>query len=250
MWRYKPFPEFLSHMVRLDVIGEVILINNDNSRTPDHPVLNHPKLRIFDFGKNIYVNPAWNLGVEESKYDNICFFSDDVIVDLKCFYIVDEFLNNHTTEEVGLIGICEGHHPNQKIPQTNGAIRIIHNIEAGINSEIGIFFFINKKNWIPIPDFLKIQMGDSWIDTLMNMQGKPRMSIVNCFFRTPWNTTTSDPELRASDVGRVDAMDRVLWQDYFWPEVLEPIFIGVKPYSELFNSMKSFMENKIKTIME
>ena len=72
MWRYEPFLDFAQYLVRIDVVSELIIINNDNTKTPKHPVLNHPKVRMLDFGQNIFVNPAWNIGVQAAREDIVC----------------------------------------------------------------------------------------------------------------------------------------------------------------------------------
>lgn len=92
MWVFEPFCDFLKYVVRLDCVGEVIVINNDQSKTPDHPVLSHEKIRLINCSENIYVNPAWNLGAELAQHETLCFLSDDVIVDLRAFYKADEFM--------------------------------------------------------------------------------------------------------------------------------------------------------------
>ena len=61
MWRYEPFVKFLTDLLDHDLVHEVIIINNDKPKTPELP--DSPKLRLVDFGGNIYVNPSWNRGV-------------------------------------------------------------------------------------------------------------------------------------------------------------------------------------------
>ena len=48
--------------------------------------------RVVRARRNIYVNPAWNLGVEESKENAICLLGDDVTIDLFCLPIMLEKL--------------------------------------------------------------------------------------------------------------------------------------------------------------
>ena len=90
MWRYSPFLDLLKYILKVDVVTECIIINNDNTRTPTHPVLTNPKVKLVDFGKNIFVNPAWNYGVQHSSNNIVCILNDDLIFDLKLFYFSEK----------------------------------------------------------------------------------------------------------------------------------------------------------------
>ena len=105
MWQYDQFCDNLSYILKLPVVDEIIIINNFIQETPDHPVLTHPKVRLINQEKNIFVNPAWNLGVKLARNDKLVFLSDDVIVDLKVFFKVDEFL----TEDIGVLTMGISH---------------------------------------------------------------------------------------------------------------------------------------------
>jgi 2-succinyl-5-enolpyruvyl-6-hydroxy-3-cyclohexene-1-carboxylate synthase len=66
----------------------IFIIDNNPSERPDIEVLNHPNITMHTFGKNIYVNPAWNYAVPRAKYDRICLYGDDLIFDLIWFHII------------------------------------------------------------------------------------------------------------------------------------------------------------------
>ncbi len=93
MWKYKPFIRFLADLTWVSSIGEIIIIDNNPSERPSTDLFLHPLINMITHGHNIYVNPAWNLGVEKSKHDKICLLNDDVIVDLKLFNRMETFLN-------------------------------------------------------------------------------------------------------------------------------------------------------------
>ena len=97
-----------------------IIINNDNTRTPDHPVLTNPKVKLVDFGQNIFVNPAWNYGVQNSSNTIVCILNDDLIFDLKLFYKMAEFV----TPEMGVVGKLAGDATLGQTVLTNGEINI------------------------------------------------------------------------------------------------------------------------------
>lgn len=186
MWKFKPFVDFISNVARLSVVDDIIIINNDVINTPNHPVWSNSKIRLIDFGKNIGVNPAWNYGVELSKNEKIIIMNDDVITDLKLFFKVDEFLS----KDIGLLGLCAGRPEFNQFAITNGNINFIP-WQGEHTFGFGSLFCVHKRNWNTIPDGLVVYYGDNWaFDTQLRM-GRKNWLIVNCFFHSPWATTTT-----------------------------------------------------------
>jgi hypothetical protein len=183
MWRFAPFLNFLSDIIDLEQVGEVIIINNDVKATPKHEVLYHPKIRLHNLGKNIYVNPAFNFGVAVSRYERICILTDDVIFDIKLFskiskvFKLNQFYNISYDVSLG-------------IPVT-GTIDFVpwHEGIAGGNG--GSLMFIHKSDWIDIPAGLDICYGDNWLNDIMQTRFKQNFLIKNTFFYTPMCTTSS-----------------------------------------------------------
>jgi len=122
MWKFRPFLQFLEDMLDSPAVGEVIIINNDAVKTPVDHVLSNPKVRMYDFGKNIYVNPAWNFGVAQSKFE--MFFHRDVyipIIDGLDLYWGDNFIYDtlfYKMNENYLITNCFYYSPNAQTTST------------------------------------------------------------------------------------------------------------------------------------
>lgn len=187
MWRYAPFVEFLKDLVNFDVVDEIIIFDNDASRTPADPVLTHPKIKVFDYGTNIFVNPAWNTGVRISKNKKICILNDDVIFDLKLFYKIDPLL----TPDEGVFGLCPGHPEHGQPEFVDGTIDIRPwNGEHTLG--FGCLMFIHKYSWIEIPDELKVYYGDNWIFDANLAKGKVNYIITNILHYTPYAQTTGE----------------------------------------------------------
>ena len=191
MWKFRPFLQFLEDLLDSPAVGEVIIINNDAAKTPVDHVLSNPKVRMYDFGKNIYVNPAWNFGVAQSKFDKICLLNDDVIVDLKLFARMDKFLNN----EIGLCGISPGLKEEfGQVPITSGEIDIVHcNVPYNHRTHFGLgtLMFFHRDVYIPIIQGLDLYWGDNFIyDTLFYKMNENYL-ITNCFYHSPNAQTTS-----------------------------------------------------------
>lgn len=51
MWRFAPFMEFLPDLLDHPLVDEIIIFDNDPSRKPDSPILQHPKINYQCFGK-------------------------------------------------------------------------------------------------------------------------------------------------------------------------------------------------------
>jgi hypothetical protein len=131
------------------MVGEVILIDNDSSKRPPQ-ITPTSKLRIIEQEQNIYVNPAWNLGVELSNYENICISNDDLVWDVNCLPYIKENLH------LGIIGQSTS---NYFEGDTELSITPITERNWGW----GCCFFLEKRNWIPIPPQLLVAYGDDWL---------------------------------------------------------------------------------------
>lgn len=197
IWAYEPFLNFLQYVVELPVIGEVILINNRVELTPDHPVLNHWKLKHHKMPENIYVNPAWNLGVSLAQFDKLCILNDDVLVDLRVFFEADKFVS----KDIGILAIgttIDTYNLHQKRYdeihdisrlEVTGNIKINEqHLSTGLNGA-GTLFFLHKDNWIPIPDILKIHFGDNWQHNLQIKFGRKNYYLNDCFYYTPYSVS-------------------------------------------------------------
>jgi len=186
MWKFAPFIDFASQLVKLDVVGELIIINNDVNNTPDHPVLLNPKVKIFDFGRNIFVNPAWNLGAKVAKHDILCILNDDLIFDLRLLYKV----NNFMTPEIGAIGLSKGWVDHGQTPFTTGEIDF-EQFQGQVGYGFGELMFVHKSNWVPIPDGLDIGFGDIFIFEKSSFNQIPVYFIVNMLHYHKGSTTVN-----------------------------------------------------------
>lgn len=198
MWNCRFFPEFLNDLLEFSAVGQVILINNNIEKMPRGLPLGNPKLKMMVFGDNIGVNPAWNIGVHESKYDKICIANDDVVFDSKIFNRVDTVLDPSS----GVVGICPGVKDFNQPPFETGIGRVIP--WTGQHTYgFGCLMFVHKAWYRPIPDGLKIYYGDNWIFDTCLFSGRTNYIITDSFFYTPFATTTSQLD-NVSELHRVE----------------------------------------------
>jgi predicted O-methyltransferase YrrM len=189
MWKFKPFMNFLTTLLNYKLVGEVILIDNDIVKTPEDFmwISQNPKLKVVYSGINIGVNPAWNIGVEKAKFPYICLLNDDMIFDLTVLDKLPKFLNDYNT---GVIGICPGVKEFNQPLFIDGEI----NITPWQNEHtygFGCLMFINKKNYIPIPEDLVIYYGDNFIFDTCLANKKTNYIISNILHYTPYATTVT-----------------------------------------------------------
>jgi hypothetical protein len=152
MWKYMPFVSFLTQVVHHELVTEVIVINNHVTHTPNTSLWHHAKVTMHDFAQNIFVNPAWNVGVHTASNNLLCIMNDDLIFDTQVFDLVNaQFAPVHgccaMTSHAGVQPMCL-----DRYTQTDQA-------PLGF----GQLMFIHKQNWIDIPPELNVLYGDSWI---------------------------------------------------------------------------------------
>jgi GT2 family glycosyltransferase len=135
-------------------VGEVILINNDRKNTPDWFLKMHlPKLIDVRVDENIFVNPAWNLGVRMAKYEHCLLFSDDVVVDSYDFL---EQTDNYLRDKDVIIGCSEQCYT----MDTTCDFQIVD--QNGVKPfGYGSIMAFRKESYRPIPEFYKIWYGDT-----------------------------------------------------------------------------------------
>ena len=64
MWRSMRLLGMLHRLYNSDDVDEIILIDNDKDSRFS---FENKKIKILEQDENIFVNPAWNLGVKEAK---------------------------------------------------------------------------------------------------------------------------------------------------------------------------------------
>lgn len=135
------------------LVGEIILINNAPEKYSGRYSQNS-KVKEITFGENIYVNPAWNRGVDLAKFENICILNDDILFDSKIFEFIELQLQRPDCKVIGISKSCYTLEHNQELSISPVSVR---------NMGWGTMFFLKKYNWHVIPADFKIYFGDDWI---------------------------------------------------------------------------------------
>lgn len=145
--------ELLQLLQRSDVVGEVVVVNNADRPLPHRTA----KTTVLDPGRNLFVNPSWNLGVRHCRHRNLLICNDDVLFDAG----VLDFADHALTAGSGAIGpdrSCfreelEGAGPDQ--PELVPTDRRTWGW--------GTMMFMPRRHYVPVPEDLLIWAGDDWV---------------------------------------------------------------------------------------
>lgn len=166
MWFVDGFEKSLEIYAKHPKIAKIILIDNNKSKRPSYQVLADPKVEIVSYGRNIFVNPAWNEGYYRSKSKIIAIINDDVTVDHSVFDMVLDF-----DLKVGdLIGVnLRGYQDNYKIDDfidtDEEIVRLNYDPKKPIGSQawaFGICMFMLRESYNVIPSLYQLWYGDDF----------------------------------------------------------------------------------------
>ena len=194
------------------LVGEVLIIDNDRHRTPLENLLklDSRKIIVRTQEKNIGVNPAWNLGIKEAKYDRICFANDDILFDTKIF----ESLQGKLFPGSGPYGLLKGD-PNLGQPEsTDYSINFKKYSQGDCIHCFGQLFFFHRIDWIDIPSELVINFGD---DFIFHSQRFEKFNPVNLIYNmehySPASQTVKDPTVELVTKERFES-EKKFYEEY------------------------------------
>ncbi len=182
----------LLHMyARHPDIAEIIVVNNA-PRPFQHP---HDKVRILNQDQNLFVNPSWNLGVQESNHDLLIISNDDIRFPPDLITHVRRFLLDKSP---GLVG------PDPAAFNSSG-----HNLtfrrSYSRTDGYGTLMFLHRVNYVPVPEELLIWCGDDWLWT---RQSRKNYAFKGAPIYTEMSTTSGSAEfslLKERDVQHYEA---------------------------------------------
>lgn len=182
LWKSDKIYNLLNNLNNVESVGEIILIDN-NKQFHNNFKESLSKLLLIQPKENLYVNPSWNLGIKVSNNDLICVCNDDIDFNTNIFQYILE-----NKETLGIVGQCEENYKNDfsdpyELEETNTRFW-----------GWGCLFFINKKDWIEIPDQLKIWCGD---DFIFHKNNTKKYIIKNFSIKTNMSTSSDSQEFES-----------------------------------------------------
>jgi hypothetical protein len=193
LWKIE-FEEQLIKLHESSIVGEILLINNDKLNTPGwfNPE-KFIKLKEIIPNKNIFVNPAWNIGVKISKHEHIMLHSDDVVSNNYNFL---EEINLELINDDCLIGIDRSCY--NITSSSNKSIDTIKFNDISNSSRdigFGCMMFFRKTSYKPIPNEYLIWRGDDFmIDRYKHMNKKIKTITNLSLAETRMSVTADLPE--------------------------------------------------------
>lgn len=160
LWRSNLTIDLLSSYENCTYVDEILLIDNAVSDRPQIDFSIYKKLRFLEQEENIYVNPAWNLGVKEAKNELIAISNDDILYNPDAVF---KFVSE--ASDWGAIGMSPSNY------KTSGSEMRLEPGDA-IGGGWGCLIFVHKSEWIEIPEDIKIWYGDNWISMSCKRQNK------------------------------------------------------------------------------
>jgi hypothetical protein len=166
MWMCKDFDKALSTYTKHPQVNKIIVIDNCYKNRPDYAVLKHPKIELVSYGRNIYVNPAWNEGCARATSEILAIINDDISV----LHDIFDMVTNFGLKSGDLIGVnLRGHQDNYKIDEHIETKEEIVKLNYDKNNPIGgqawafgICMFMLRQSYIVIPQLYQIWYGDDY----------------------------------------------------------------------------------------
>lgn len=143
MWKSDYLLKMIPIYEKSFFVKEIIIIDNDHVNKIDLSI--YSKIIYYTEFKNIFVNPAWNIGHKLSNYKLIIANDDIYIPNL------DEVLNIINKSDYDIIGLDWNDKENLKIEK----------IDEFRKNGFGCFMYIKK--YTMIPEEFKIFRGDFWL---------------------------------------------------------------------------------------
>ena len=159
-------------------VGEIIVIDN-STKGYSHQ---SDKVRVVVPSENLYVNPAWNLGVQSAKYTYFGILNDDLLIPKSLCSNVLEFISND--DNIGLVGLDSDSIDNSSIEEFSTYPQNTNIKFAKINKSLyteywGSAFFGKKSHYFEIPKNIKIWCGDNLQLKMNNDVGRQNYQIRN-----------------------------------------------------------------------
>ena len=184
LWRSNFTIDLLTSYENCTYVDEILVIDNAVAARSQIDFSSFKKLRILEQKENIYVNPAWNLGVKEAKNELIAISNDDILYNPDpVFKFVSE------ASDWGAIGMSPSNY------KTSGSEMRLEPGDA-IGGGWGCLIFVHKSEWIEIPEDIKIWYGDNWISTSFKKQNKRVFKLhTSEMIKTKMSTSCGIPSL-------------------------------------------------------
>ncbi len=180
LWKSNRIGKLLFDLIKCEFVDEIILIDNAGKFFENFEALD--KVKLVQVEENMYVNPSWNLGVMVAKNNSIALVNDDINFNPNIFGVITKEI----LSEYGIIGQSEFNYKGKNsdepiLEKWTGKVR---------DWGWGCLIMFDKKNWIDIPENIKIWYGD---DFIFKCNPAPKSTMKNFNIETEMSTTSDEP---------------------------------------------------------
>jgi GR25 family glycosyltransferase involved in LPS biosynthesis len=176
MWRSEKIRDMIPKYQSCDLIKEIIIIDNN----PQNKMLfeSDDKIIYHTEGKNIFVNPAWNIGYSYSNYE-LVLANDDILIE-----DVESILKTIQESDFDIVGVRMG-------PKSD--LMGIEEIRNFPMNHYGSFLYV--KNYVYIPEQIKIWFGDN----ILFNNNKKKGLLTNCGITSNESKTVNEFRFEVTD---------------------------------------------------
>lgn len=193
--------EILNMLIKLliedDFVDEILIIDNSlkGGFTYDSQ-----KVKIISVEENLFVYPAWNLGIENIKNEYFALLNDDLILPKNFFAQVSDFIKR--TPDCGLVGLESSTVIDEKDknfdeypPGSLLLFKPIKAIHAENNYYWGSVIIGRKKDYYKIPQDMLVWFGDDYLMLKNTLQNKTCYAIYNTKIKHYGSLSSNNPQL-------------------------------------------------------
>jgi hypothetical protein len=167
MWMAPGIESCIESYVSHPNVKKVIVVDNKRNKRPNATILRHNKVELISYGRNIYVNPAWNEGHRRTTSNIIAFVNDDILVS----HDVLDMVINFDLKDGDLIGVnLRGYQNNYKIDDhintKEEIVKLNYNKTKPIGGQawaFGICMFMTRASYNKIPSLYQVWYGDDYL---------------------------------------------------------------------------------------
>lgn len=156
--------DLVNLLVDCKLIDDIIIIDNAVEKYCDDKIYHNDKITYVEMPRNIFVNPAWNLGVNLAKNEHVIISNDDLVIEPT---EILEFLLRES-KEWDVVGLS----PDAYEDTTCDTIHLTDVTKRTYGW--GCFMSVKKSKWVDIPSDMKIFYGDDFIirtnDNVKNLE--------------------------------------------------------------------------------
>lgn len=162
-----------------DRCGQLLIIDNegaDDAHDTLRDELRDCGATIVRLPYNVFVNPAWNIGVCLGKYDRYLLLNDDVQLYASCLSDLARVLDSNS--EVGLVGFATECVSDGPVPHEQSAT-VEFCAVPDLMTNFGCCMAGRTEHYQTIPRSLKLFSGDNWLFYASRAAGRSNYAITN-----------------------------------------------------------------------